>query len=68
MAEAVVEELGPVDFVAAFAGGSGMPVPTVQESASHWREVIEQVLSGVSDCAERVDYDGVTVTGLITTT
>ena len=37
----VAERLGPVDIVAAFAGGNGMPVPTQQETGAHWREVIE---------------------------
>ena len=37
----VEEQLGPVDVVAAFAGGNGMPVPTDAETAPHWREVVE---------------------------
>jgi 3-oxoacyl-[acyl-carrier protein] reductase len=44
-AQTIVEELGGVDILAAFAGGSGMPVPTVQETADHWREVIESDLT-----------------------
>ena len=44
-AETVMEQLGPVDILAAFAGGSGMPVPTAQETAAHWREVIESDLT-----------------------
>jgi 3-oxoacyl-[acyl-carrier protein] reductase len=45
LGRAVSERLGPVDIVAAFAGGNGMPVPTVQETATHWREVIESELT-----------------------
>jgi 3-oxoacyl-[acyl-carrier protein] reductase len=42
---AVAEHLGPADIVAAFAGGSGMPVPTDQESAGHWRDVLDSDLT-----------------------
>lgn len=42
---AVADQLGPVDIVAAFAGGNGMPVPTDQETAEHWRESIEDDLT-----------------------
>jgi 3-oxoacyl-[acyl-carrier protein] reductase len=45
LAQVVSEQLGPVDIVAAFAGGAGMPVPTAQESATHWREVIDSELT-----------------------
>ncbi len=38
-------KLGPVDILAVFAGGNGMPVPTVSETGSHWREVIESDLT-----------------------
>jgi 3-oxoacyl-[acyl-carrier protein] reductase len=41
----VLEQLGPPHIVATFAGGSGMPVPTTQETAAHWREVIESDLT-----------------------
>jgi 3-oxoacyl-[acyl-carrier protein] reductase len=34
-----------VDILAAFAGGNGMPVPTVQETPAHWREVTESDLT-----------------------
>src|SRR5215472_17115130 len=37
---AVADQFGPVDIVAAFAGGNGMPVPTDQETAEHWAEVV----------------------------
>lgn len=37
---AVADQLGPVDIVAAFAGGNGMPVPTDQETAEHWTEIV----------------------------
>jgi 3-oxoacyl-[acyl-carrier protein] reductase len=45
MAAAVTGQLGPIDIVAAFAGGNGMPVPTDQETPDHWREVIESDLN-----------------------
>jgi 3-oxoacyl-[acyl-carrier protein] reductase len=45
LAETVTEEFGAVDILAAFAGGNGMPVPTVQENPDHWREVIESDLT-----------------------
>ena len=41
----VEEQLGPVDVVAAFAGGNGMPVPTDAETGGHWREVVESDLT-----------------------
>jgi 3-oxoacyl-[acyl-carrier protein] reductase len=40
MGSAVAGQLGPADIVAAFAGGNGMPVPTDQETAEHWAEII----------------------------
>jgi 3-oxoacyl-[acyl-carrier protein] reductase len=45
LAQVVSEQLSPVDIVAAFAGGAGMPVPTTQESSTHWREVIDSELT-----------------------
>jgi 3-oxoacyl-[acyl-carrier protein] reductase len=36
LAETVTEEFGAVDILAAFAGGNGMPVPTMQENPSRW--------------------------------
>jgi 3-oxoacyl-[acyl-carrier protein] reductase len=44
-AAAVAEELGPADILAAFAGGGGTPVPTTEETAAHWREVLESDLT-----------------------
>jgi len=41
----VADDLGPVDVLAAFAGGNGMPVPTGTETGEHWREVIETDLT-----------------------
>lgn len=41
----VIEQLGPVDILLAFAGGNGMPVATDTETAAHWREVIESDLT-----------------------
>jgi 3-oxoacyl-[acyl-carrier protein] reductase len=36
----MADQFGLVDIVAAFAGGNGMPVPTDQETAEHWTEII----------------------------
>jgi 3-oxoacyl-[acyl-carrier protein] reductase len=47
MAAAVTGQLGPVDILAAFAGGNGMPVPTVRETPEHWREIIETDLNSM---------------------
>jgi 3-oxoacyl-[acyl-carrier protein] reductase len=47
MVGTVSEQLGPVDILAAFAGGAGFPVPTESERADHWREVIESDLNSV---------------------
>jgi 3-oxoacyl-[acyl-carrier protein] reductase len=41
LASTVGEGFGPVDIVAAFAGGNGMPVPTEEETADHWRTVLD---------------------------
>ncbi|MHB1981762.1 MAG: SDR family NAD(P)-dependent oxidoreductase [Sulfobacillus sp.] len=41
----VSAELGPVDILVVFAGGNGMPVPTVTETSAHWREVVETDLT-----------------------
>ncbi|HEX3840389.1 MAG TPA: SDR family oxidoreductase [Acidimicrobiales bacterium] len=38
-------ELGPVDILAPFAGGNGMPLPTATETGAHWREVIDSDLN-----------------------
>jgi 3-oxoacyl-[acyl-carrier protein] reductase len=47
MADTVASQLGPVDILAAFAGGAGFPVPTESERPEHWREVIESDLNSV---------------------
>ncbi|GLW75058.1 hypothetical protein Kpho02_73550 [Kitasatospora phosalacinea] len=39
--ERIGSELGPVDVLAAFAGGDGYPVPTVRETEEHWRSVVD---------------------------
>jgi 3-oxoacyl-[acyl-carrier protein] reductase len=39
--EDIHHQLGPVDVLAAFAGGSGAPIPTSAETPEHWREVID---------------------------
>jgi 3-oxoacyl-[acyl-carrier protein] reductase len=41
MVQTVSEELGTVGILAAFAGGNGMPVPTDQETAEHWKQVLD---------------------------
>jgi 3-oxoacyl-[acyl-carrier protein] reductase len=45
LARTVEEQLGPVEILATFAGGNGMPIPTDSETAAHWREVIESDLT-----------------------
>ncbi|MBP0451263.1 SDR family oxidoreductase [Kitasatospora sp. RG8] len=44
-ADRIEEGLGPVDVLAAFAGGDGYPVPTVRETEEHWRAVLEANLT-----------------------
>jgi 3-oxoacyl-[acyl-carrier protein] reductase len=44
-AQTIAEQLGPAEILAAFAGGKGLPVPTPEETAQHWREVIESDLT-----------------------
>jgi NAD(P)-dependent dehydrogenase (short-subunit alcohol dehydrogenase family) len=44
-ATTIAAELGPVDILAPFAGGNGMPVPTAQETVAHWREVLDSDLT-----------------------
>jgi 3-oxoacyl-[acyl-carrier protein] reductase len=64
----VADDLGPVDILAAFAGGNGMPVPTDAETGEHWREVIETDLTStfltVSAClpAMVARHSGVIIT------
>jgi 3-oxoacyl-[acyl-carrier protein] reductase len=43
--ENVEAELGPVDILAAFAGGDGGPVPLAQLSQQDWRDCVEQNLT-----------------------
>jgi 3-oxoacyl-[acyl-carrier protein] reductase len=43
--QAVADRLGPVDILAAFAGGNGMPVASADETAAHWRAVVESDLT-----------------------
>lgn len=45
LASVVSEQLGPVDILAPFAGGNGMPVPTPQETPEHWREILDTDLT-----------------------
>jgi 3-oxoacyl-[acyl-carrier protein] reductase len=40
-------ELGPVDVLAAFAGGQGFPVPTAELTEKRWRQVIDSDLTSV---------------------
>jgi 3-oxoacyl-[acyl-carrier protein] reductase len=49
-AATIAEQLGPVDILAAFAGGNGMPVPTAEETVAHWREVVESDLTATFAC------------------
>lgn len=44
-AHTITGQVGPVDILAAFAGGNGMPIATANETAAHWREVIESDLT-----------------------
>jgi 3-oxoacyl-[acyl-carrier protein] reductase len=39
------DELGPVDVLAAFAGGQGFPVPTAELTEERWRQVIDSDLT-----------------------
>jgi 3-oxoacyl-[acyl-carrier protein] reductase len=41
----VTSRLGPIDILAVFAGGDGMPVPTTAETPAHWRAVIDSELT-----------------------
>jgi 3-oxoacyl-[acyl-carrier protein] reductase len=45
LGQAVEAEFGPVDILATFAGGNGMPVPTETETGAHWREVLDSDLT-----------------------
>jgi 3-oxoacyl-[acyl-carrier protein] reductase len=45
MRQRVEEELGPVDVLAAFAGGQGYPTPTAQMAEEQWRSVIDSNLT-----------------------
>lgn len=44
-ADRIEDGLGPVDVLAAFAGGDGYPVPTVRETEEHWRAVLDTDLT-----------------------
>jgi 3-oxoacyl-[acyl-carrier protein] reductase len=44
-AQTIRAGLGSPDVLAAFAGGQGAPVATVEETAAHWNEVIEENLT-----------------------
>jgi 3-oxoacyl-[acyl-carrier protein] reductase len=45
MRRQVEQELGPVDVLAAFAGGQGYPTPTEQMAEEQWRSVIDSDLT-----------------------
>src|ERR671910_823744 len=45
MRRRVVEEHGPVDVLAAFAGGQGYPTPTEQMAEEQWRSVMDSDLT-----------------------
>lgn len=53
-ATTIAEGLGPVDILAAFAGGNGMPVPTAEETVAHWREVVDADLTAAFACIRAV--------------
>jgi 3-oxoacyl-[acyl-carrier protein] reductase len=44
--EQVEAEFGPVDVLAAFAGGQGAPVPVTELTEQRWREVLDSDLTG----------------------
>lgn len=50
----IAKQLGPIDILAAFAGGNGMPVPTAEETVAHWREVVESDLTAGFACVHAV--------------
>ena len=45
LCRAVDDAFGPVDILAAFAGGNGMPIPTHTQPAAGWRATIESDLT-----------------------
>jgi 3-oxoacyl-[acyl-carrier protein] reductase len=45
--DTITATLGPTDVLLAFAGGNGTPTRTTEESARHWREVIDGDLTSV---------------------
>lgn len=45
LGKTVAANLGPVDILAPFAGGEGMPVATDAETGAHWRAVVESDLT-----------------------
>jgi 3-oxoacyl-[acyl-carrier protein] reductase len=49
-ASAIADAFGPVDILAPFAGGNGMPVATAQETVAHWRGVVNADLTSMFVC------------------
>lgn len=47
MCDTVEHALGPVEILAAFAGGQGAPAPTTQLGPDQWRSVLESDLTSV---------------------
>ncbi|WP_369208350.1 SDR family NAD(P)-dependent oxidoreductase [Streptomyces sp. PU-14G] len=45
VADRVAAELGPVEILAAFAGGQGAPTPTLDLSEERWRQVLDSELT-----------------------
>ena len=45
LAGEVTARLGPADILCTFAGGDGMPLPTHEETAAHWRRVTDSELT-----------------------
>jgi len=49
----IIDRLGPVDVLVAFAGGNGSPVASDAETAGHWRQVVEGNLTAPSSPSPR---------------
>jgi 3-oxoacyl-[acyl-carrier protein] reductase len=67
LAGRVNDELGQADIVVAFAGGNGMPVPSADETAEHWRQVLDGDLTATyltisAFLADLVERNGSVVT------
>ncbi|WP_300080507.1 SDR family oxidoreductase [Propioniciclava sp.] len=63
----VREEMGPVSLLCAFAGGSGFPVPSVEETPAHWRQVLESDLTSTFLTIRAFLPDLLTTRGVVVT-